>query len=61
MTALAKAVHGDVAPATLYLGLMPNSSVSVWIMQRLPGVGYLFTWGDITLAKVDAVVIGLAR
>jgi len=29
ITALAKAVHRHVAPATTYQGLMPNSSVSI--------------------------------
>lgn len=42
MTALAKAVHRHVAPATTYQGLMPNSSVSIWIMEALPGTGRLY-------------------
>ena len=61
MTTLAKAVHRHVAPATTYQGLMPNSTVSVWIMEALPGIGYLFTFSYITLAKMDTVVSDLAK
>jgi len=61
MTALAKAVHRHVAPATTYQGLMPKSSVSIWMMEALPGTGYLFTFGRITVAKLDTTVIDLAK
>lgn len=61
MTALAKAVHRHVAPATTYQGLMPNSSVSIWMMETLPGIGYLFIFNSITMAKLDTTVIDLAR
>ena len=61
MTALAKAVHRHVAPATTYQGLMPNSSVSIWMMEVLPGTGYLFIFNSITMAKLDTTVIDLAR
>lgn len=61
MTALAKAVHRHVTPATTYQGLMPKSSVSIWMMEALPGTGYLFTIGRITVAKLDTTVIDLAK
>lgn len=61
MTALAKAVHRHIAPATTYQGLMPNSSVSIWMMETLPGIGYLFIFNSITMAKLDTTVIDLAR
>lgn len=61
MTALAKAIHRHVAPATTYHGLMPNTSVSIWVMEALPGVGYLFTFSSTTVAKQDALMIDLAK
>lgn len=61
MTALAKAVHRHVAPATSYYGLMPDSSMSIWIMEALPGTGYLFTFSSITVAKLDTIVIDMAK
>jgi hypothetical protein len=61
MTALAKAIHRHVAPATTYQGLMPNSSVSIWMMEALPGNGYLFTFSKITVAKLDTTVVDLAK
>jgi hypothetical protein len=60
-TKLAKQVHGHLAPATVYYGLMPNSSVSVWVMEIIVGVGYLFTASIITIAKLDIMVIDLAK
>lgn len=61
MTTLAKEVHGRVAPATAYQGLMPGSSVSIWIMEVLPGVGYLFIYSSITRTKMDHTVTDLAK
>jgi len=61
MTALAKAVHRQVAPATTYQGLMPNSSESIWIVEALPGTGYLFTFSKMTIAKLDTTVTDLAK
>lgn len=61
MTTLAKKIHGPIAPATMFLGLMPKSSVGIWIMEALPGVGYLFTYSDTTAAKQHTTVIDLAR
>lgn len=61
MTTLAKAIHRHVAPATTYHGLMPNTSVSIWVMEALPGVGYLFTFSSTTVAKQDALTIDLAK
>lgn len=51
MTTLAKGIQRHIAPATLYQGLMPNRSVSIWIMEALPGVGQLSTVSDTTEAK----------
>ena len=61
MATLAKAIHRHIAPATTYQGLMPNTSVSIWIMEALPGIGYLFTYGSVTVAKQDATIIDLAK
>ncbi|KIW38196.1 hypothetical protein, variant [Exophiala oligosperma] len=60
-TKLAKQVHGHLAPATTYHGLMPNSSVSVWVMEFIAGVGYLFTASTITTAKLDITVTDFAK
>jgi len=60
-TKLAKQVHGDLAPATTYHGLMPNSSVSVWVMELIAGVGYMFTASTITIAKLDITVTDFAK
>lgn len=61
MTTLAKEIHPQLAPTTTYQGLMPNSSVSIWVMEALPGVGYLYTSSSITVAKQDTTVIDMAR
>ncbi|KAL9103231.1 MAG: hypothetical protein Q9163_001718 [Psora crenata] len=61
MTALAKAVHRHIAPATTYQGLMPNSSVSIWMMEALPGLGYLFGGSSVTMDKLETTVIDFAR
>ncbi|KAL7919530.1 hypothetical protein ACQKWADRAFT_192465 [Trichoderma austrokoningii] len=60
-TKLAKQVHGHLAPATTYHGLMPDSSVSVWVMEIIAGVGYLFTESTITAAKLHVTVIDFAK
>ncbi|CZR52122.1 uncharacterized protein PAC_01999 [Phialocephala subalpina] len=60
-TKLVKQVHGHLAPATTYHGLMPNSSVSVWIMEIIAGVGYMFTASTITTAKLDITVADFAK
>lgn len=51
MVKLAKAIHHHVVPTTTYQGHMPNSSVNIWVMEALPGIGYLFTYSSITVAK----------
>src|ERR1700722_15367985 len=51
MAKLAKKIHGRLAPTTTYYGLMPNSSVTVWVVEILSGIGYLFTVSRITVAK----------
>jgi hypothetical protein len=62
LTALAKAVHGNLAPATQYNGSLQGSQVSVWTMDKLPGVGfdYLIFSEDIE-RKVDTAVSDMAR
>jgi len=58
---LAKKIHRHLAPTTTYYGLMPNSSVTVWVMETLPGIGYLFTVSRITVDKQDATITDFAK
>lgn len=60
---LARGVHDHLAPRTKLLGNMPGSSVLVWLMDKIPGVGYLFTVdnGGVPSYKLRAVVEGLAK
>ncbi|KAG9229004.1 hypothetical protein BJ875DRAFT_524635 [Amylocarpus encephaloides] len=60
-TKLAKQVHGHLAPATTYHGFMRNSSVLVWVMEIIAGVGYWFTSCTITTAKLDITVADFAK
>ena len=60
-TKLAKQVYGHLAPATIYHGLMPNSLVSVWVIEIIVGVGYMFTASTITPAKLDVTVVDFAK
>jgi len=60
-TKLAKKVHGDLAPTTIYQGCMPNTSVSVWVMEIMAGIGYLFTASTITKSKLDNTVVDFAK
>jgi len=48
-------------PATTYRGLMPNSSVSIWVMEIIADVRYLFTASTITTAKLDTTVTDFAK
>jgi len=57
---LAKNIHSQLAPSTNYHGMMPNSSVSIWVMQALPGIGYLSALGQITDDKQSRTVMDLA-
>ena len=61
MSTLAKAIHRHIAPDTAYYGLMPNSSVSIWVMETLLGVGYLVTYYSTTLAKQDRIMVDMAK
>ena len=61
MTTLAKETHGCLAPTTTYQGTMPNSTVTIWVMDALPGVGYLSTYCHTTAAKRDVIVVDMAR
>lgn len=58
---LAKAIHGHLAPTTNYHGFVPGSSITIWVMEVLPGVGYLFTISSLTQAKQDAVIADFAK
>lgn len=60
-TKLAKQVYGHLALVTTYHGLVPNSSVSVWVMEIIAGVGYMFTASTITPAKLDITVVDFAK
>ena len=59
-TKLVKQVRGHLAPATIYHGLMLNS-LSVWVMEVIAGIGYLFIASIITIAKLDIIVIDFAK
>ena len=61
MTTLAKETHGPLAPTTTYQSTMPNSTVTIWVMEALPGVGYLSTYFHTTAPKRDVIVIDMAR
>ncbi len=61
MSKLAKEVHGHLAPATIYRGCMPNSSLTIWEMEALPGKGHPYSIESLTPAKQDATVVGLAK
>ena len=61
MTTLAKDTHGHLAPSTSYEGTMPNSTVTIWIIETLPGVGYLSTYRNTTAAKRDIIAMDMAR
>jgi hypothetical protein len=58
---LAKTTHRHLAPTTTYHGFMHKSSVTVWLMELLPGTGYLFTVSSLTPAKQEATITGMAR
>jgi DNA excision repair protein ERCC-4 len=62
LTALAKAVHGDLAPATQYNGSLQGSQVSIWIMEKLPGVGFDYLVSSVgTESKLETAVSDMAR
>ena len=63
MSALAKSIHGSFAPATAYVGQMPDSSVSVWTMEAIAGTGYaMIGIGDsMTDDKLKLAVLDLAQ
>ncbi|KAG8421370.1 hypothetical protein J3459_007468 [Metarhizium acridum] len=58
---IAKSIHPYLTPTTTYHGSMPNSSVTVWVMDALPGIGFLFTVSSITPAKQDITITDLAK
>lgn len=60
-TALAKAIHGSLAPTTNLLGYMPNSEVYIWSMEKLPGIGFLYMIHDDDIQKkLNATMKSLA-
>ena len=61
LSTLAKQIHGPLAPATTYHGLLPDSTVTVWIMEALPGTGYASIYSYIDTVKLDAAVSDLAK
>jgi hypothetical protein len=61
MTKLTKQVYYYLTPATTYYGLMSDSSVSVWAIEIITGIGYIFTASTITAAKLDITVIDFAK
>lgn len=60
---LAKEVHGSMAPSTTFLCNMPNTSVSVWQMEKIPGAGYMMiaSQSDFTPQKLEQAVMSFAR
>lgn len=61
ITALAKWVHPRTAPATLFLGVMPNSNLGVWQMEKRPGVNFLNTVATLGEKSLRRTVRGLAK
>ncbi len=61
MATLAKKIHPRLAPATTYHGCMPNSSVSIWEMEAMPGIGFLATLEALTTAKQELIIIDFAK
>lgn len=60
-TELAKFTHPHLAPKTTYHGLMTSSSVTVWIMEALPGRGYLYSLNKLSQDQLELTVSGMAR
>jgi len=52
-TELAKKVLGRLAPGTTYQGLMPNSGLSIWVIEKVAGVEYWFPTSTFTPSKLD--------
>lgn len=59
---LARTVHPDSVPATVLLGFLDDSTVSVWKMKKIPGVGYLTTVNDDNVKmKLLTTVVDMAK
>lgn len=59
---LAKRVHPNLVPTTVRLGFLDNSTVSVWKMDKMPGVGFLAIISDDNIkTKLLTTVVDLAR
>lgn len=59
---LAKRVHGQQVPLSVYLGELAGSTVSVWKMNKIPGVGFLnMVRDDEIKKKVATIVVDMAK
>lgn len=60
---LAKTVHSDLVPNMECLGNFENTSVTVWKMDQVPGLGffYLLSQEDDIKTKLSAMVIDMAK
>lgn len=60
---LAKKVHPDLVPAMECLGNFDNTSVTVWKMDEVPGLGffYVFSHEDDIKTKLSAMVTDMAK
>ncbi|GIZ48181.1 hypothetical protein CKM354_001125400 [Cercospora kikuchii] len=59
---LAKRVHPDLVPGMVRLGLLGDSTVSVWKMDKIPGVGFLMMIHDDNIkTKVLTTAVDMAK
>ena len=59
---LARIIHGRLVPKTMFLGYVPGSVVSIWKMEKIPGVGFLHMVHDDRIKeKLRTTVDDLAK
>jgi len=59
---LAHKIHPSLAPACERLGEMADGTVSIWKMQRMPGLGFLYLIHDEDIrSKVLTAVADMAK
>jgi hypothetical protein len=59
---LARTAHPDLVPAMVFLGFLDESTVSVWKMDKIPGVGLLTTVNDDNIkTKLPTTVVDMAK
>lgn len=59
---LAKRIHPHHVPSMVYLGLFGDSAVSVWKMDKIPGVGFLAMVHDSNIKeKLLTTVVDMAK